>query len=153
MVVVSCGSSNCFLGIEVQAHLFESQKTRWSELNSLFHTSDCHVNIRMVEYEDCQLSRKQASLCSVLITWIWVSSPTIQICANPIFSNKNFIQNKSAPAFHHHILLSSSNRATTILNWYNQRLALSKKELQQVMTSITLPQAGWYPNHGRRSLL
>ena len=64
MVVVSCGSSNCFWGIEVQANLFESQRTRWPELNAWFHTSDCHVNVKMVAYEDCQSSRKQASLCS-----------------------------------------------------------------------------------------
>lgn len=46
MVVVSCGSSNCLLGIKVQANLFTSQRIRWPELNSLLHMSDYHVNVK-----------------------------------------------------------------------------------------------------------
>lgn len=70
MVIVSCGSFHCLLGIEVQASLSEailsfeiwdkSQRTR-----SLLHIYDYHVNVKMVAYEDCQISRKQVSFCSV----------------------------------------------------------------------------------------
>lgn len=71
-------------------------------------------------------SKLLSALCTKLITQIWVTSPTIKIYTNPIFSSENFNQNKSADAFHHHILLSSLNRTNFTLNWYNQRKTLSK---------------------------
>lgn len=38
---------------------FERQKTRWPQLtSSLLHTPDYHVNVKMVAYDDCQISGK-----------------------------------------------------------------------------------------------
>lgn len=75
MVIVSCGSFNCLLGIEVQANLPEiicplefisKDKMAWTEfITSLLYIYDYHVNVKMMAYEDCQISRKQVSLCSV----------------------------------------------------------------------------------------